>query len=180
MSNPGNEEVVVIQPRLRPLLGLFFAGLVLLAFGGATFLDAFDDSASLKPTVSLVGLVFGSSLVTLAASVLCLTASYFMNPRPILSITADGITGVGGLTGTRMFIAWHEMAAVRQKGSDIVIDLKDPAAVMARAGWGRRILMRINQAFFGTPAAIPSLLVPMPTRALAEILENRRVQAVMK
>jgi hypothetical protein len=180
MPQTAGEGSIIIYPKSWLLVVYFFVGLVLLAVAAAIILPSFESHYPPKPAANFVRILLGGSLAGLALLVLHLVFSHLIHPRPILSITDEGIRGSGGLAGTKAFIAWHEVAGVRRRGRDIIIDLKNPADVMARSGWRRRLFMRITQSFYGTPTAFPILIGTMSPQAVAEWIENQRVQRVMK
>jgi hypothetical protein len=174
------EEAIVVYPKTWHVIGYIFASPLLIAAGVAIFLAAFKGEPSATLAARVVGLVFGGSLAIGAVLAFGLLLMQLIHPRPILSITDEGIRGTGGLGGMKAFAAWHEMTSIRLSGNAIVIDVKEPTDVMRRAGWPWRIFMGVNQRFNGAPIAIPSVLLPMSPQALASMIENRRAQAAME
>jgi hypothetical protein len=180
MSQPEEQDSIVVYPKRWIVIGYVPAALWIALVGLATASAAFDGGESATPAKSIFLLGFGGSMLLLGICGFVLMVSHVLDRRPILSIADEGIRGSGALFGSRMLIAWNEMAAVRCRGSVIVVDLDDPGAVMARSGWVQRMIMRINRGLYGTPVVVSGALASMPCQALAEWIENRRAQMVMK
>ncbi|QGN48987.1 STM3941 family protein [Micromonospora sp. WMMD558] len=159
------ETVRVYAPRSTLLL-------LLLASAAFVLASLWIIDASLGGFVGIVVAVVGIAFFGLAGVYFLLELAY---RRPTLQVDAEGITDRASLASAGR-LGWREIGVVKihSVGGQRMLAVlpHDPNAVIARAGFVRRALLRMNYASGFPPVNVPESALPYSLEALID--EMRR------
>ena len=110
-------------------------------------------------------LIGGFGIVFFGACTVLIFARAF-NPKPVLTVTSDGID-----LWRHPFIPWEELAAIEVAPSSgeifLVFDVTDPEAYIARMSPFARRLAKINQHLMPGTAYLSARMLPEPAEEVA-------------
>jgi hypothetical protein len=92
-----------------------------------------------------------------------MSLKHLLSKAPILNVNESGITDhASGLSVG--FIPWSDILGAEitliEKQKYLHIYLKNPEAYVKKASIARRLMMRVNSLFGGSPISIPQLIMP--------------------
>jgi hypothetical protein len=126
-------------------------------------------------------LVLGAVLVLFFAVGVLRAVLRLVRGRPLLIATREGVDD-GGSVVAAGFLPWSEVGSIDvlpARGGDVlVIGVRDPEAVLARATPARARMGRAQAGRLGSPVVLPPTVLPVPARELAADLEALRPDAV--
>lgn len=159
------DRLEVRAPRTAPVMTLVTgvlgvaAGLFLLLTGGTA------------------AVVLGIVLVFFCAVSAGTGAMRLLRARPLLVATREGVDD-GGSVVAAGFLSWSELGSIdvlpARGGGILVIGVRDPEAILARATPARARLGRAQAGRLGSPVVLPPTVLPVPAQELATALESLR------
>lgn len=165
-------ETVALTPARRASLKLVAFGLALVA--AAMALVVLPQGASMASGIYHAAGWIGLALFGPATTYLAYRAA---RPRVALRLDADGFTDESSLTAVG-FVPWGEVVGVGtsqiSRATMVGVQLRDPAAFIAKLTWFRRIAARTNLRMFGEPVWINPAGLPDADELAALIEVYRR------
>lgn len=100
-----------------------------------------------------------------------------LRSRPLLVATREGVDDGGSIVAVG-FLPWSEIGSVdvvpARGGGILVIGVRDPESVLARAAPARARVGRAQAGRLGSPVILPPSVLPVPAQDLAADLEALR------
>jgi hypothetical protein len=126
-------------------------------------------------------LVLGAVLVAFFAVGVVRALLRLVRGRALLVATREGVDD-GGSVVAAGFLPWAELGVIEvlpvRGGDALVIGVRDPEAVLARATPARARVARAQAGQLGSPVVLPPTVLPVPARELAADLEALRPDTV--